>query len=158
MALIWGVLSGLTALVIQFWIPAIFALAVWLTAGLFMVLANRTGCVRSAGAVIALATVGWGLATLLLYPWLVGLGMDLDVALRRLFVVGGLWGLCVGRAVAQQWDPGRPADTDHTPSRLLKVTEHMLTPEGDEVDDVDLEALFKDGVVLGVDADVSSRR
>lgn len=150
MQVVLNLLGLVIRVTIEHLIPALFYVAVWITAQLMGFLAGAVPGM-SAGAVVVLSWVGWIAMSLLFWPVVKGAGMPAGQAWLLLLGGGTIVGLTAGGTVARTWIENVHYEDHVDPVALFGFHREMFTPSEQADEYIDLEELMQDGVVLGED-------
>lgn len=150
MQIVLNLLGLVIKITIEHLIPALFFVAVWITAQLMGLLAQVIPGI-TAGAVVLVSWTGWTALSLLFWPVLKGAGVPPGQVWLLLLGGGTVVGLAAGGSVARTWVENVHYEENVDPVALFGFHQEMFTPSEQADEYIDLEELMQDGVVLGED-------
>ena len=129
-------------------VPALFYLFVWLSHVGFQLAVQLTGYPLPTGLLVLLSGLLWSGAALLFLPWL-QLLLPPGTALLMLAGAGGVWGLCIGGQVAQEWEVMRLRQPNLDPGRQFGLPASLFGRPSHRRRASTLDELLQEGTILG---------
>lgn len=134
--------------VLVYLVPALFYIFVSLSYFGFRLAVQLTGYPLPTGLLVLLSGLLWSGAALLFLPWLQIL-LPPGTALLVLAGAGGVWGLCIGGQVAQEWEVMRLRQPNLDPGRQFGLPASLFGRPSHRRRASTLDELLQEGTILG---------